>query len=106
MNIKLSYLYRCYGNYKNANEVVFSNPDNLTIEEVATIIQSYLIDGEWFYASKWDVSDMHFERYDDELDHPYHEFGSLEFTEELSNDERSITDFLRVVKSAGPHYIV
>lgn len=51
MNVKLSYLYRDYCNYKNFNEVIFTNPENLSIEQIKNSLTEKLMDGEWFYAS-------------------------------------------------------
>jgi hypothetical protein len=94
-NVQINYLYRDYANYKNHNEVIFGNPDNLSLAQVESLIKEKLLDGEWFYASKWGLSDLHFEKWDDENDHPYHEFRNVEYTDGLSTETKSITDFLR-----------
>ena len=82
MNIKLSYLYRDGANYKQYNEEVYGNKDNLPIEHIRDTLKSYLIEGEWFFAKVWDLKDMHYYPYDDEIDHDYHEFGEVEETDE------------------------
>lgn len=99
MNVKLSYLYRDYCNYKNFNEVIFTNPENLSIEQIKNSLTEKLMDGEWFYASQWGVNDLHFEKWDDEADHPYHEFASVELTDEAATDERSISQLIYTVES-------
>ncbi|HWB65001.1 MAG TPA: hypothetical protein VG603_15895 [Chitinophagales bacterium] len=73
-NILLNYCYRDYGNWKNYNEVVFANPDNLGLEEIEKALRDKCMDEEWFLASRWGLKDLHFEKWDDENDHPYHEF--------------------------------
>jgi len=61
------------------------------------------MDGEWFYASRWGVPDLHFDKYDDENDHPYHEYGSVEFTDEAAI-EGSVWEFLERVVVSGDNY--
>ena len=96
MNIKFFYLYRDGANYKNFNEVVFCNPLNLPIEKIEEAIQKSLIDGQWFYAKKWNLPDLHFKEYtwDTKIDHDWHEFEGLEQTEESVTESISIEDFL------------
>ena len=50
MNLKFAYLYRDGANYKNYNEVIFSNPNNRPVGEVDAIIKEGLIDRTWFVA--------------------------------------------------------
>ena len=52
MNLKFSYLYRDGANYKNYNEVIFSNPNSRPVGEVDAIIKEGLIDRTWFVAKK------------------------------------------------------
>lgn len=100
MNIKFSYLYRDYSNYKKFSEVVFANPNGISIEEVNAIIKNHLIEDMWFNSTEWDVPDLHFDDWNPEDDHALHEFESIEETEELSNDGVTIDSFLdRVNKS-------
>ena len=81
-NIKFSYLYRDAGNYKNYGHVIFANPNNLSLEQVMDLIKPKLIDGTWFYAKELGLPDLHFDRWDEELDHGFHEFEGVEFTDE------------------------
>ena len=98
-NIKLEYCYRDYGNYKNFNEVVFANPNALTIEEITTAITVKLMDGEYFYASYWGLQDLHFEKWDDELDHAFHAFVGVTLADEPPTDERMIVEFIAAGKA-------
>ena len=95
MEIEFNYLYRDYANYKNHNCVIFSNKENIPVEDIATAIQNKLIDGVWFYANKWNVPDLHFEKWDEEIDHNYHEFGSVQNTTDAPTDARDIKEFLQ-----------
>lgn len=84
-NIKFNYLYRDGGNYKTYGSVVFANPENYSLGELEAVIRARLIDGLWFYAHEWGVSDLHSQPWDNELDHYFHEFESLEFTRDAPN---------------------
>jgi len=99
MNIKFSYLYRDGGNYKNFNEIIFYNPNDRTLVEVECIIKEKLIDGTWFYCHDWGLPDMHFKnyQYDSEIDVDWHEFDSIEETEENATDAGCIEEFLLLV---------
>ena len=96
MNIKFSYLYRDGANYKNYNDVIFSNPLAKTLVDVEQIIRANLIDETWFVAKYWNLPDMHFKEYgwDSDMDHDWHEFDSAEETQEAATQEISIEDFL------------
>jgi hypothetical protein len=82
MNVKLEYMYRDAGNYKRHGEVVFSNKNDIPISTVKDIILNNLIEGEWFQPTLWNLPDLHFDDWDDELDVPYHEFICIEETTE------------------------
>jgi len=94
MNVILHYLYRDYANYKNHGEAILSNPDGLSIEEIDAALRERLIDDEWFYASQWGLKDLHFKDFDDEIDHSFHEYGSVEYTEEMATEQESISEFI------------
>ena len=95
-NIKLNYRYRDYANYKNYGEAIFTNTDNLSLEHINTTLSANMLDGEWFYASRWGLKDLHFEKYDDENDHPYHEFIDVGLTDETAT-EGNVTVLLEKV---------
>ena len=104
MNIRFSYLYRDYSNYKKFNEIVFNNPSNKSLKEINAFIEQHLIDGDWFYASEWKVPDLHFDNWDSEDDHFLHEFHSIEETTENSTFFNSIDDFLILIKNAKNNF--
>ena len=99
MNIKFCYLYRDGGNYKNFNEIVFSNPNSKNFREIEKLVRKKLIDGKWFYCKEWNVPDMHFKEfaYDSEIDVDWHEFEAIEETTEGTSQQNSIEDFLMLV---------
>jgi hypothetical protein len=82
MHFRLHYLYRDAHNYKRHGSVLFTNPNNRSLEELETIIRTHLIDGEWFIHTKWQVPDLHFAQFNFETDHQWHEFNSLEYTDQ------------------------
>src|SRR5437868_13615603 len=96
-NIKFNYLYRDGANYKNFNFIIFDNDQSITIEELESLIKSKLIYGEWFYADQWKLPDLHFDNWDNELDHTFHEFGSIEYSADASNS--TLTEFIAILTS-------
>ena len=95
-NIKLSYLYRDSANYKNHSSIIFNNPTNIALAEIEAAIRSKLIDDTWFYADKWNLPDLHSGKWDNAIDHTWHEFDGIEFTDEKG--ENNIEDLVRAIK--------
>lgn len=87
MNIKLNYLYRDFSNYKQYGSIVFENSKDITLEELTAIIESKLIDGEYFSADEWKIPNFFFETKIDD-DHSWHEFQNVEYT----NDDAEFGD--------------
>lgn len=92
-NLKLNYLYRDAGNYKQFGYVVFINPDQLTVEEVSSKVRSSLIDGEYFEHTKWGIPSLFFDSHNED-DHNWHEFEDLVATNESPTDKRTIEEFI------------
>ena len=98
-NIKLNYLYRDGANYKNFSSVIFDNPDNINIDVLLKIIKPKLIDETWFYVHQWNLPDLHFAKWNNEFDHTWHEFESIEYTSEAPNTEIKLTEFINLVQT-------
>ena len=97
MNIKFKYQYRDGTNYKNHNELIFSNKNRISIEEIKTRIVKRLISGEFFYCDQFNVPDLHFKKWNNEFDHLWHEFVDVEeTTEEKAIDD--INNFLNQIE--------
>jgi hypothetical protein len=96
-NIKFNYLYRDAGNYKEYGEIIFTNRDSKNLEEIELILRKNLIEGEFFIPEKWNVPRLSFDDYLPELDHDYHEFESLELTNENSIRHCDISTFLKEI---------
>jgi hypothetical protein len=95
-NIKFSYRYRDAANYKNNSFVVLNNPTGIALAEIENSIHQKLIENTWFYADKWNLPYLHFGTWDNELDHTWHEYEGVEFTNE--SGYVNLSDFLSAIK--------
>lgn len=100
-NIKFHYLYRDAANYKNFSAIIFDNPQHITLGQLLPLIQSKLIDGTWFYASQWQLPDLHFGPWDDNTDHTFHEFEMLEYTHEPPNTLLTLAMFIQQIENTN-----
>lgn len=100
LNIKFNYRYRDYGNYKNNGVAIFTNPNGYSLEMVDAGIKTFLLEDKLFRASRWGLKDLHFDNYDDENDHPYHEFISVELTNEPATEEITAAQFCKKIRTA------
>lgn len=62
--------------------------------ELEVLIHLKLLEDLWFLADKWLVPDLHFDDWDDDLDHPYHEFESVVYTEECADFSVSLCEWM------------
>src|ERR1700688_2651231 len=101
-NIKLIYLYRDAGNYKQWAEVVFSNPERRALEAVTkTLTDAFLPDGLFIaHQIRLPEAFMFTEGDATSDDHCFHEFAVAEITLETPNDNhsRSISQFIAEVE--------
>jgi hypothetical protein len=120
-NARFAYLYRDASNYKRQGEVIFSNPDDLDVQEMEAQIVRALQDGRNFVASQvrvpevflWDAQ----ADYDpdhppagvrpggyvvNEDDHGWHEFDRLTETGAPATDEhgRTLVQFVEEIAQA------
>lgn len=77
--IRFSYLHRDSGNWKKFGSKLFSNPEQLTIEEITQKIRENLIDQEYFYPDQVGIKKFKFHRYKDDCS--WYEFESVEIME-------------------------
>jgi len=101
-NIKFNYLYRDGANFKAWNDVVFKNPEQLSLEEIEKrLIDSFLPD-KLFVAHQIYIPEkfLFVNGKITKFDHCYHEFDNVEICKENPTDNlnRSITDFLKTVE--------
>lgn len=98
--ILLHYLYRDSGNWKKFGSKRFSNPDQLTIEEIEQKLRENLIDQEYFYPEKVGIKKFKFHRNLD--DYSWYEFESVEMVENsvcLMEEYESILNLLELLKN-------
>lgn len=102
MNVCLNYLYRDAGNYKNWGEVIFTNKTDMDLNLLELKIRNVLIESEFFIAEMVNLKILKFPIHSKELDHDWHEFYSVEHTEEAINDKkkRDVIDFIEHLKYA------
>lgn len=96
-NIKFVYRYRCSGNYKKHDSIVFANPRNIELSIIEEIIKSKLIYGEYFYAAEWQIPEIFTDIIDFRIDPSWHEFESLEYTTEPANRKSKISAWIRTL---------
>ena len=97
-NIRFNYQYRDGANYKNHSFVIFDNPQQIKLDYLQPLIKSKLIDETWFYVDQWQLPDLHFGTWDNEIDHTWHEFESIEYTDETANTALDLIDFIRTIE--------
>ena len=97
--IRFNYLHRDSGNWKKFGSKLFSNPEQLTIEEIAQTIRENLIDQEYFYPDQVGIKKFKFHRYSD--DYSWYEFESVEILENANPQRKeleSIGSFLEKLR--------
>ena len=104
-NIRFHYLYRDGSNYKNWAEVIFSNPDGLSLERIAKQLSESFMEDGLFVAGQVRIPEV-FLATEDQLtedDHCFHEYAEVTGTADAPTDlrHRSINEFLtEVVKES------
>ncbi len=101
-NVKFKYLYRDAGNYKSWGETVFSNPDGLLPHEIENRLKNAFLHREVFFASQIGIREVFLypKGSPAEDDHCFHEYDTVELTNEAPNDfyNRTIKDFVKQVE--------
>ena len=96
-NIKFSYFYRGGGNCKKYSFLIFANPTKVELKELDVFIQSSLIDETWFYAKDWLLPDLRSNGFDYNVDPTWHEFESIEYTQEEPNTTMGLDEFITAI---------
>jgi hypothetical protein len=102
-NIRFHYKYRDTANYKEYGALIFSNPDQLSIETVLEKLKAGLIDQEYFIPSLCSIPLIHSFPFDPELDHEWYALDYLEETEEAVTDSRDIGTFIQACIDGNLH---
>lgn len=93
--IRFNYLHRDSGNWKKFGSKKFSNPEQLTIEEIEQKIRENLIDQSYFYPDQVEIKKFKFHRFLD--DYSWYEFESVEIikpTDQPVKELKSISQFI------------
>jgi hypothetical protein len=102
-NIALEYLYRDSGNNKSYGAAVFSNNSALSLAEIEKRLEVLWVSPDKnFEAEMWGLPTLYFAEGDEELDHGWHEFASLSFTDEAAT-QGDITEFLVTSPKKSSH---
>lgn len=97
--IQFNYLHRDSGNWKKFGSKLFSNPGQLTLEEIEQKIRTNLIDQEYFYPNQVGIKKFKFHRHLD--DYSWYEFESVEIIGSVDPPKKkmkSISSFLLKLK--------
>ena len=97
MNVSFNYMYRDGANYKKFNSEIFTNDANILLSTIEEIITAALIENKWFYADKWNLSDLHLSKWDNEVDHNWHEYENVSETSNPATNEEDIKSFLEMI---------
>jgi len=93
--IRFNYLHRDSGNWKKFGSKLFSNPEQLTIEEVEQRIRQNLIDREYFYPEQVGIKKFKFHRYLD--DSSWYEFESIEILDNSDYPNKKLESICNVI---------
>lgn len=100
-NVRFQYLYRDGSNYKNCADVVFSNPQGLSVASVLTSLQGSLSGDGLFIAHQLRIPEVFLsDKYSlTEDDHCFHQFDGVEMTFDTPTDKcgRTIEEFVSEV---------
>lgn len=98
-SIRFNYLYRDSGNYKKYGSKLFSNPEQLTLEEITVRLREKLIYQEFFYPEKVGIEKFRLHRFLD--DTSWYEFESVEEINYHSShkNRETINHFISMVKN-------
>lgn len=102
--ILFNYLYRDASNYKSWGEVIFANPDKLSLIEIESRLTKSFDQEMSFIADQINIATLFFEEITDD-DHCYHEFHSCESSGNKATDplNRTIKVFIEQVESEALH---
>jgi hypothetical protein len=57
-----------------------------------------LIDDEWFYADQWKVPEIFLDTFDFKIDPTWHEFESVEYSDDAPNSTFTLAEFVYTIK--------
>jgi hypothetical protein len=97
--IRFHYLHRESGNWKKFGSKKFSNPEQLTLEEIEKKIRENLIDQEYFYPDQVGIMKFKFHQHLD--DYSWYEFKSVEMLDNIDTSTKvleSVNRFFELIQ--------
>ena len=80
-NIKFRYLYSDVGNYKNFGNVVFSNPDDISLVEIKDSLVNAFCQKIFFVAEQIGLQEHFFEGFPSGDDISFHGFDGIDINQ-------------------------
>ncbi len=105
MNILFDYLYRDAGNNKLYGSVIFRGLSNLPIHIMLNEVETYLYQRIYFIPELLGVPRLKFEKYNEDLDHIWHEFDSISKTTRPLMDNRDFSEIINSLKHK-PQFLI
>ncbi|MBI9065627.1 MAG: hypothetical protein JEZ14_26825 [Marinilabiliaceae bacterium] len=96
-NIRFEYLYRDEYNYKTFGEVIFANPNGLSLASIHQCITGHLMEGAWFYPEQWGIPKFSCHQVSAFGAHDWlwYEYDQVGDTNEAAGDGLVIEEFLQ-----------
>jgi hypothetical protein len=101
MNVRLHYMYRDAGNYKQHGSAVFAGEGVIDIAEAIARLRAACRDDGQFNAAQTALAELYFEDGVNDDDHSLHEFVSLEATSDAATDHRPFREFVETFVREG-----
>ena len=92
-------MYRDAANYKQFSKIILSNKSEISISEIKNIINSFLIDGEYFIPQNLKLPALHYFVWDNDIDHHFHELLDVGLTDSAVNSQLDIIDLITEIIS-------
>jgi len=93
--IRFNYMHRDSGNWKKFGSKKFSNPEQLTFEEIEQKIRENLIDQAYFYPNQVGIKKFKFHRYLD--DSSWYEFESIEILDNCDYPNKKLVPIINFI---------
>lgn len=105
MNVSFEYLYRDGANYKNWGKIVLTTTSGHELAEIEHRIREQLLDGTNFVAEEVDISTLYFSTRDITVDHWWHEYAGVSWTDKAPSKSESIEELIArlAISRKGAH---
>jgi len=104
VNICFEYLYRDGANYKNWGEVILKPTEGLDLIDADSQIRRALIDGEHFVAEQANIPTLYFLKWDQSIDHGWHEYSCVSWTAADTTITATIAELIEELVTSQNQY--